>query len=239
MPVDVLVIDEAQDLMDVDSLLQLDGLIKGGWRDGRWRVFCDPNSQANVDGSFDRAAFEELKQNASVIHLPYNCRNTSTVVRQTQLVTGADLGVARAGEGPAVEYVRCTDHGSAAHLLDAHLKRLRQEEVELCDVAVVTMKDDVALSAATASKAFRTGHLVVSTHPATGEPGKAQLVTAAQIKGLEAGHVCVVDVEDTRDAGALARLYVAMTRPRISLWICATEDAWQQMAQAPKERINP
>jgi hypothetical protein len=236
-PVDMLVIDEAQDLMDVESLLKLDELIKGGWRDGRWRIFCDPNSQANVDGVFDRAAFEELTQSASVIDLPYNCRNTSTVVRQTQLVTGADLGVARAGEGPAVEYQRYADQDSAAHLLDARLKKLGKEEIDLREVAVVTMRDTVDLSAATATKAFRSGHLVATTDPTTAEPGKARLVTAVQIKGLETSHVCVVDVEDTRDATALARLYVAMTRPRISLWICATDDAWQQMAQAPNKRI--
>ena len=58
----------------------------------------------------------------------------------------------------------------------------------------------------------------------------ARLVTAAGIKGLEAAHVCVVDVEDVREPVARARLYVAMTRPRIGLWIGLSSRAWHQLA---------
>src|SRR5207249_4281581 len=101
--------------------------------EGRWRIFCDPNNQANVDGEFDKQAYVELAANAVTIGLPYNCRNTSPVVTQTQLVTGADLGVARAGAGPAVEYRRYDDDRDAARLLDEHLNVLRQQDVDLAD----------------------------------------------------------------------------------------------------------
>ena len=52
-PADVLVVDEAQDLLDVDSLLMLDQVIDGGLSGGRWRFFCDPNNEGNDGGSFD------------------------------------------------------------------------------------------------------------------------------------------------------------------------------------------
>lgn len=229
---EVLVVDEAQDLLDLESSLLLDAAVEGGWSNGRWRVFCDPNNQANVDGGFDRAVFDELAAEAMVIDLPFNCRNTSTVVLQTQLVTGADLGVARAGQGPAVTYRTCADDATTAALLDAHLRLLRQEEVDLADVVVVTVRDSPQDSAALMTKAHRKGQLVAdedSAHPRT--PGAARLVTAAGIKGLEAAHVCVVDVDDVRDAVARARLYVSMTRPRISLWVGLSERAWAQVAE--------
>lgn len=230
-PVDVLVVDEAQDVLNVESLLQLDELIVGGWSRGQWRVFCDPNNQANVDGAFDQACFDELATSASVVELPFNCRNTATVVHQTQMVTAADLGVARAGEGPPVEYKRWSDAGAAALLLDAHLKRLRKDEVDLADIVVVTMCDKVNESAAAASKAFRDGRLVVpGTRP---DENAARLVTAAEIKGLEAAHVCVMDVDDIHGPVARARLYVAMTRPRISLWLAVSDRAWRQIADGP------
>ncbi|MEV0384276.1 NERD domain-containing protein [Nonomuraea sp. NPDC050643] len=230
-PADVLVVDEAQDLMDVDSLLQLDALVQGGWASGRWRIFCDPNNQANVDGVFDQEAFRELTATAVSINLPYNCRNTAPVVLQTQLVTGADLGVPRAGAGPAVEYKRCDDDLHAARLLDAHLSKLRQEDVDLADVAVVTLRDRVQDSSAIHSKAFRSGKLKDHPDPRTRRPGTAQLVTTAQIKGLEAAHVCLVDIGDINDTIGSARLYVAMTRPRISLWLAISATVWQQIEQ--------
>ncbi|MEU8143018.1 NERD domain-containing protein [Nonomuraea sp. NPDC048901] len=237
-PADVLIIDEGQDLMDVDSLLQLDGLVQGGWTNGRWRIFCDPNNQANVDGVFDHDAFRELTATAVSINLPYNCRNTAPVVLQTQLVTGADLGVPRAGAGPAVEYKRYDDDLHAARLLDAHLSRLRQEDVDLADVAVITLRDRAQDSSAIHSKAFRSGRLKDQPDPRTRRPGTAQLVTTAQIKGLEAAHVCLVDVEDINDTIGSARLYVAMTRPRISLWLAVSTIAWQQIEQGHSEGIT-
>ncbi|MEQ4725732.1 NERD domain-containing protein [Nonomuraea sp. B19D2] len=237
-PADVLIVDEAQDLMDVDSLLQLDGLVQGGWANGRWRIFCDPNNQANVDGVFDQDAFRELTATAVSINLPYNCRNTAPVVLQTQLVTGADLGVPRAGAGPAVEYKRYDDDLHGARLLDAHLSRLRQEEVDLADVAVITLRDRAQDSSAIHSKAFRSGRLKDHPDPRARRPGTAQLVTTAQIKGLEAAHVCLIDVEDINDTIGSARLYVAMTRPRISLWLAVSTIAWQQIEQGHSEGIT-
>jgi hypothetical protein len=237
-PAEILVVDEAQDVMDVETLLLLDGLVEGGWARGRWRIFCDPNNQANVDGVFDRQAYLELKEGAVEITLPYNCRNTSQVVRQTQLVTGADLGVARAGEGPPVDYVEYDDDDQAADLLDTRLRQLRDQGVDLDDVAVVTLRDKTDDSCAVRSKAFRRGKLRERPDAGPAVPGVAQLVTTAQIKGLEAGHVCVVDVDDTSDPAASARLYVAMTRPRIGLWIALGREAWQQLGQAPARRTT-
>ncbi len=235
-PVDVLVVDEAQDLMDLETYTELDGLITGGWEHGRWRVFCDANNQASVDGNFDRTVFEALAADATVVHLPFNCRNTATIVTQTQLTTDADLGVARAGEGPPVEYRLCPDEQAVAHELDTRLRQLRSEEVPLEEIAVVTVRDEVTDSAATLTSAYRKGTLVqrrdVRHRPGSG--GAAQLVTAAHIKGLEAAHVCVVDVEDTRTAASRARLYVAMTRARISLWVALSQTAWDQIAAAPR-----
>lgn len=229
-PADVLVVDEGQDLLDVASSLVLDEAVKGGLSAGRWRIFCDPNNQANVDGAFERQVFEELAGSAFVLDLPFNCRNTAEVVTQTQMTTGADLGIARAGAGPAVEWQVCVDDEATAALLDRRLKELRRQDVDLRDVAVVTVRPTVDESAAVRSKSFRTGRLV-PTSSQDGVADSATLATAADIKGLEARHVCVVDVDDVEDVVAQARLYVAMTRPRVSLWVGPSPTAWEQLTQ--------
>jgi hypothetical protein len=236
-PFDVVVVDEAQDLMDLQSMAHLDALVTGGLQSGRWRIFCDVNNQANVDGNFDHSVFDEVTAGATMVELPFNCRNTAVVVHQTQMVTGADIGIARAGEGPPVEYRECPDALAAARMLDARLKELRQTEVPAEDVVVVTMKGHTSESAALLTKSYRAGRLV-DGDKATTSPGTSQLVTAADIKGLEAPHVCVIDVEETREAIPRARLYVAMTRPRISLWVALSSQAWRQLAQGTEERTD-
>jgi hypothetical protein len=235
-PVDMLVVDEAQDLMDLETYTELDALITGGWEHGRWRVFCDANNQAHVDGHFDQAVFDDLVAGATVVQLPFNCRNTATIVTQTQLTTGADLGVARAGEGPPVEYRLCPDEQAAARELDLRLRQLRSEEVPAGEIAVITLRDDVTDSTATLTSAYRKGTLLPrrARQPSDSRAAAAQLVTASDIKGLEATHVCVIDVEDTQTPAARARLYVAMTRARISLWIALNQRAWNQLTATPK-----
>lgn len=230
-PSDVLVVDEAQDLMDVDAYIRLDALVRGGLDGGVWRIFCDPNNQASVDGDFDSDVLAGLQARAVNVDLPFNCRNTSPVVHQTQELTGADLGVARVGEGPAVEYAKCATDSDAAAQLDAHLKRLRREEIDLATVAVVTARDDPEASAALQTRAYSRRDLMrYAGDPTAVTPGAARLMTAREIKGLEADHVCVIDVDDISGPWK-PRLYVAMTRPTISLWLGLSTTAWQQAAR--------
>ncbi|KRD41327.1 hypothetical protein ASE38_17105 [Cellulomonas sp. Root930] len=233
-PYDVVLVDEAQDILNTDDCLQLDELVSGGIREGRWRLFCDPNNQANVGGVFDRQTFDELGSSAAQFQLPYNCRNTSAIVQQTQLITGADLGVAKAGAGPAVEYVQPHSDTDTAALLDARLKRLRQEEIDLSEVVVVTLRDTASASSAVQTKAYSRGALTDQPRQSStsGPAGAARLVTTRGFKGLEAAHVLVVDVDEVESDLAMARLYVAMTRPRVSLWIAVGPRAWAQLSSA-------
>jgi hypothetical protein len=228
-PFDLLVVDEAQDFMNVEDYLELDGLLRGGLTEGRWRIFGDPNNQANIDGRMDPEVVGTLSAAAARYQLPYNCRNTSSVVQQTQLLTGADIGIAKAGEGPPVEFEQCVSDADAARLLDAHLKRLRGEEIDLSDVVVLTLRDHIADSAATATRAHTRGRLV-GQDGAVRAPGVALLTTARDYKGLEAAHVLVIDIDDLSPDAQLSRFYVAMTRPRISLWLGVNPGAWKQLA---------
>lgn len=229
-PYDVLVIDEAQDLLNVDDWLRMDDLVVGGMGAGRWRIFCDPNNQANVDGAFDATVYDDVRSRAAVYRLPFNCRNTATIVTQTQLITGADLGIAKAGEGPQVEYVRTNDDGETAASLDQRLRHLLDDEIHPDDIVVLTLRDDVESSAALSSRAWARGRLV-SGDRLPDERGRPRLVTTHAYKGLEAAHVLVIDVDDLSGPIAMARLYVAMTRPRVSLWIALGADAWDQVAR--------
>ena len=45
---DVLVIDEAQDLMNFSALERLESTVIGNWSDGRWVMFMDQNRQAHL-----------------------------------------------------------------------------------------------------------------------------------------------------------------------------------------------
>lgn len=233
--VDVLIVDEAQDLLNLDDLQVLDSAVVSGLERGRWRIFCDTNNQAHVDGRFDAETFREVERWGAVWRLTENVRNTGPVIAQTQDITGADLGTPRVAAGPRVRSVKVT-RDSEAQALDEYLTELRNQDVRLETIAVVSTAAQPASTVVTESKWWQAGRL----RPADSSPikGVVQFYTAADIKGIEADHVCVIDIETVEDRAALARLYVAMSRPRATLWLAYSEQAWREIQSAARRGVR-
>jgi hypothetical protein len=230
-PADVLVVDEGQDLFNLDDLQVLADAVIGGLEHGRWRIFTDTNNQAHVLGRYEPDVFDEIERWGTVWRLRDNVRNTAPIIVQTQLVTGADLGTARVGSGPAVGAAHA-DGGAAVQALDAELERLRGEDQPMETVAVVSLCTTLDESLAARSSAFARGGLQIAGRQT--RPGIAQLFTAAEVKGIEFDHVCVTDIDTVEDPIAVARLYVAMSRARVSLWLCYGDRAWREIRNGRK-----
>lgn len=221
---DLLVVDEAQDLMNPDDWFRLDDSLTDGLQRGEWRIFCDPNNQSHVTGRFDQSTYDELRAAAIPVNLTRNCRNTANIVAETQRLLSADLGTPLAGEGPKVGYLAppASDRRTQADAIDTELKRLFDDGVAAANIVVVTLCSRAGESVAVETHAAARRRLIHQTGPIAGAGRVVRLVTATDIKGLEAAHVLVVDLDAVEDPGALPRLYVAMTRARVSLWLCST-----------------
>jgi hypothetical protein len=211
---DVLVVDEAQDLMNVDDLANLEGCLRGGFTAGRWWIFADPNNQAQVVGRFEPELYQGFKSPAAVFRLTKNHRNTKPMVEMVKSQLGADLGAPLIGAGPAVQFPRISDEVSAVEAFDTRVRQLREEGVDYADIHVVSLSARPSESLISRTELSLTGKI---TRFADDE--LAALWTPAEVKGLEADHVLVVDVDQVEGAQSLANLYVAMTRARVSLWV--------------------
>lgn len=222
---DVVVIDEAQDLMNFDALDRLGSAVVGGWDSGRWVMFMDQNRQAHLYGDFDPEALQYVQSFAPVpATLRTNCRNTREIVFQTRALTGADTGVAAAGTGPEVEYVTVADAASETAALEAHLRSLREHEVSEGHVTIVSMRGDWATSAARGLRAARKGTLrMLDEESAANWPGSSLTwASAVDIKGLENRFVCAIDFDSLESESDIDLLYVTLSRPRAGLWIATS-----------------
>lgn len=234
--VDLVVVDEAQDVINLGGMAALELLLGGSFDATRWRLFCDSNNQAHVDGAFDQEVYELLRSAASVVTLVNNCRNTEPIISQTQLITGADLGKPRVGAGPRVRLVPVDSDEAAATVLDERIEQFRAEDIALGDVALVTLRPIGSQSSAELSVAWRQGKIVQAG--GMRQKGAARLYRPEEIKGLEAPHVCVIDVDDLETPQTMQRLYVAMTRPRYSLWGAFSDLVWDQIKVKFNERLS-
>lgn len=222
---DVLVVDEAQDVMNVDRLLQLDGLLKGGLQDGRWYFFLDGNNQRGLTGSYDKDGEDYLlAARPARFTLSDNCRNTSTIVDRVTDLTGADVGVSTAGQGPDVEIVPTSGArtiGKAAGLI---LDRLVGGGVEANQIMLLSPLPFAESGLSRLPRKWLQRVEPVDARTWADRPSsRLGFATIADFKGLESPFVILADVQLPESAPQpSSRLYVGMTRARVGLHIVTT-----------------
>lgn len=239
-PASVLVVDEAQDILDGDGLDLINSLVEGGIIAGRWRIFLDPNAQAGLTGRFDPAALALLKERASLVFLNQNCRNTVPIVTQVQLLTGADVGTASAGEGPAVEIEAYKNEADCAALLERRLDRLVDDGVMPGDITILSPLPWEQSSARLLPRRYASRLTQVDWSSAARMPlPNLTFATVTDFKGLENSFVLVVDVNQVLDnAVDTAQLYVALTRPRAFLWVAVSSEAEAALTEIGARRLG-
>ncbi len=125
---DVLVVDEAQDLLTDACLEVFDALLEGGLREGNWRIFHDPyqNIYRFNDHNPDEAAgaVERLrKYHPTTFKLTDNCRNTAPIGVAASLVGRATWDCNLNVEGPKVEYIWYRDRAHQRREISACINR--------------------------------------------------------------------------------------------------------------------
>ncbi|MFP7761414.1 NERD domain-containing protein [Marisediminicola sp. LYQ85] len=198
---DVVLVDEAQDLMSAEAMDVLDRVLVGGRSRGRWRMFLDPNNQAQVHGRFDADVLELVASDAMEYDLSKNVRNTRAIVHMVQEYLGADVGDPGIVNGERIHWEWTAESPTLGAALEV-ARELKRDGVRPADVWIIPVSADSDCDES------RDGFRVLS--PRVG-------------KGLEAEHVVVCDLPAVYDDATLAALYVAVTRARVTLHLVASE----------------
>lgn len=213
-PYDVVLVDEAQDMMSAAAMDRLDTVIAGGRATGRWRMFLDPNNQAHVDGDYDSDVAELIAEEAITVDLALNVRNTRAIVHVVQEYLGADVG------DPGI----------------VHGERVRWHHTD----QAVTVDDGVKIAAELMADGARRADIWVIDPRSAAPPATVSDVTVTSprfAKGLEAGHVIVCGLPETLDDAGVAAFYVAITRARISLHIVLSKDDKRRLQQLVRRGV--
>ncbi|MFJ5989258.1 NERD domain-containing protein [Lentzea sp. NPDC092896] len=239
-PYEVLVVDEAQDLMTFEALEVLEKAVVGGWADGRWVMFLDQNRQAHLYGDFDPDALQYVQSFGPVKpRLRFNCRNTREIAFQTRVCTGADIGVSTAGTGPEVTFASVGDRQAETAALEAHIRMLKEHEVLPGHISIVSVRGDWETSAAARLRDARRGRIsrLSPELAATWPTQRMSWASVLDIKGLENRFVCVIDVDSVESEAEIDLLYVALSRPRAGLWVATNQSVDDQLRALFKENL--
>ena len=213
---DVVLVDEAQDMMTAEAMDRIDAVIAGGRARGRWRMFLDPNNQAHVDGAYDEDVAELIADEAVPVDLDLNVRNTRSIVHMVQEYLGADIGDPGIVHGDKVAW-HIPDGATPVASAETVARRLvadgvRREAIWIIDVAS-------------------------SDGPQTSDDGYT-VTSPRWAKGLETEHVLLCNLPQAFDLAGTAAFYVAATRARVSLHVLADKQDKRRLQELVRRRME-
>jgi len=239
---DLLIVDEGQDLLTMEILDKIDGVLKGGLEKGSWRWFMDINNQSGIETEMEEESLELLESyNPAFIELTHNCRNTEEIVLQTQLSTGADIGIADVkGKGLAVMTVNVSSRAEAIKKLEQVLNNWSKELDDLNDIAILSPVDFNKSIVSGLSDHWK-GNIqrLNSKNVMDQRPNRILFSTIKEFKGLEKKVIAIVDLDSLMDSEhPEAFIYVGMTRANSVLWIELDKDFRQYWDEQQMKNVQ-
>ncbi|HEX3658544.1 MAG TPA: NERD domain-containing protein [Pirellulales bacterium] len=244
-PFDVLIIDEAQDLIRPAFLDALDVLVRGGLAGGRWTIFCDFERQA-IYGQLDSDEMFQLLQSRAPhfarARLRVNCRNTRAIGEETCLLSGFEKPPFRLADVPgrAVDYRFVPDNPVQARaVVEQVVSAAINEGVGPREI---TLLSPVVLGHSCLAGMDRLAGqpLVDLADQAIGKRNRTAIghSTIHAFKGMENSMIVLHDVSRIADDESRSLLYVGMSRARERLVVIMKESCRTDYQQAVRDKIQ-
>ena len=243
-PFDVIVMDEAQDLLRPGVLEVLNSWIKGGLASGCWTIFGDFQRQA-IFSSMTGDELKGLIKNSAPQYakgrLILNCRNTRNIGEETALLSGFSSPPYRMGQiaGLPVDYRYYQSPESQRKVLTEVLKLLLTDGVKPTDIVIISPLafSNSGVAGTDGGDYFRImeiGELI----PARTRTPIIRFSTTQAFKGMESSVVVLCDVEQITDGEPQSLLYVAMSRARSQLTVLVHEHAKPSIAECVRRKLQ-
>jgi hypothetical protein len=221
---ELMVIDEGQDFLDMESIEFIDNLLEGGLENGHWLFFMDKNNQGSLYEHYDEDALAFLRSAGIPWPLLDNCRNTKQIAIQSMMYTGGDIGRCRI-QGDGLKVDTSTIYDSQEDEILAIEKKLAdlldEQEVQPGDITLLSMNEFDNSVASKLDKRWRRKFFIIDN--SFGNQWHRTSLTFSTIrnfKGLENRYIMLIDLDNFNGSREdLSQLYVGMTRANAFLWI--------------------
>lgn len=214
---DIIVVDEAQDLIRDSYLEVLSGSLKKGLSRGRWTMFGDFSMQAIYAAGAEM--IEKLEDQTSFIRfkLTINCRNTKPICKEIETVTGfkAPHDLWTKVDGPPVQYITWSTMEGQCKKLKELLKQLETSHISPEQITILSprKKEDSVVS-------MLDGYVVKDFKVPLGM--NTTFCTIQAYKGLENTVIILTDIEDFSEEKLM---YVGLSRACSGLFVLESDAA--------------
>lgn len=225
---DLLLVDEAQDLLSEPLLDVMELMLNGGLGSGCWAMFGDFERQAIYADKSATLGLDSLRNrtadSVSTYRLRINCRNATRIAEAVTITSGMSPGYSRilnTADSADVEPVFYRSPSHQGDLLLATIAKLLKSFAP-AEIVVLSMRADASSCVARQAR-DQTGCHFASYREDPGDGASIRYSSVHAFKGLEAAAVVLTDIEGIEDDQAKALLYVGMSRARIRLHVLMHE----------------
>ena len=244
-PFDVLVIDEAQDILTNSNLRALSETLKGGIENGRWHIFLDANDQACVYGRLDSGSLEELRKLAQREPLlTFNCRNTKPIGAQINIVAEPTHRTACRVSGPPVEYLTYNSEKRILGKIEQALNSIRAERINPGFVSIL-FPETPSIEDQKGLKRMGIERLGEEEVPILGTTALEHYTWSpiSGFKGLENDVIILAGIRDIESDWWRSINYVGFSRARVRLYVIihesCTAEREKRLAAELKRTLAP
>lgn len=229
---DKIIIDEAQDLINLKYLDVMDACLKKGIERGRWTMFGDFSMQAiYAEGITEQEMMDMLEGKTSFIRfrLTINCRNTKPICEEIETVTGFQhlSGLLTKTDGPPVNYITFSNMDDQKEKLISVLDSLVKEGVPEKNITILSpVRRENSVVSLVEKYVIRD----------FGDFSDRYITfsTIQGFKGLENSAIVLTDINTFEDKKFM---YVALSRPRTCLYVLESKNAAGEYANLQMRRL--
>nr|WP_240901296.1 NERD domain-containing protein [Thioalkalivibrio sp. XN279] len=213
-PFDVLIVDEAQDILTPSHLDAIDVIVEGGIDFGEWHLFMDPKQ--DIYGELSTEALERLQDvGYASYELTVNCRNTRPVAVETSVIAGFECAIEGAIDGPACKTVTYRDTSDFEQKITQEVERLLERDLDPTDIIILSSRRKSGSLLRNMSRLA--GQPIVDLTEDVPNGDHIAFCTIHAFKGLERKCVIAIDIQGLEDEAKALLHYAGLSRAQFLL----------------------
>lgn len=216
---ELMIIDEAQDILVLNAIKCLDKFIQDGMDSGNWMMFADPNQNIFQEDGTYREAVDYVKATSKpcMMKLIKNCRNTAQIARRNSMLTNTPAPKYLNVSGPDVKAIEYTSNEELVNTIDKEIASLLAGGTYIKDIVVLSSKK-LEKSALKDVKRLAGIDLVEVRSFKGIKKDQVNYLTVQSFKGLESKVIFYVDIDGFESINDRRINYVALSRAQILLY---------------------
>ncbi len=218
---EIMIVDEAQDLVKMKYIECLDKILDGGLKNGNWYMALDEKQNIYNDEFETLVEMIQDEIRPVITRLSKNCRNTKQISAFNVKATGIEQSVNNEAIGEDVEMVTYIDETFQRNAIKKIIRRLKMNGIKNSEIVILSKYsyEDSIFKGENFLKDIAKVRNITELNGQQDKHDYIKFSTIHSFKGLESKIIILCDVDNINSIDLKILNYVAISRAKLLLYI--------------------